>query len=149
MQDRRTVIIGAGAAMGAALFASRGFTDAPARDDAVLEVTKGAGITPGRVTLNVPAVAENGLSVLVSIAADSPATPADRVRTIHLFSGRNPVAKIASFHFGPRTAQAQVTTTIRLAGSQELTALAETDDGRFFSDSKRIVVTVAACVEGG
>ena len=42
-------------------------------------------ITPGRVKLKLPALAENGNSVRLTVSVDSPMTEADHVRFIQLF----------------------------------------------------------------
>ncbi len=104
--------------------------------------------TQGRVTLTVPGIAENGQSVFTTVAVASPMTESDHVRAIHILSPRNPIALITSFHLGPRAGRARVSTNIRLAGSQTVTALAEMSDGTFWQDSKDVVVTVAACIDG-
>jgi sulfur-oxidizing protein SoxY len=149
MPTRREVIIGTGAVMGAALLAPRAFAEKAERDEVLRQVTKGAAFRRGRVDLKIPEIAESGLTVPTTITVDSPMTPEDHVRAIHILSEKNPVAKIASFHLGPRAGRARVATNIRLAASQEVMALAEMSDGTFWADTKTVVVTVAACIEGG
>lgn len=119
------------------------------RDQAIAELTGGAPVRDGRVTLTIPAIAENGLSVYTTVAVDSPMTPDEHVRAIHILAEKNPIARLVSFHLGPRSGVAQVSTNIRLAASQEVTALAELSDGSFWRDRKDVVVTLAACIDGG
>jgi sulfur-oxidizing protein SoxY len=38
---------------------------------------------------------------------------------------------------------------MRLGASQQVTALAEMSDGSFWRDRKDVVVTIAACIDGG
>jgi sulfur-oxidizing protein SoxY len=103
---------------------------------------------PGRVRLDVPPLVENGNSVTLTVAVDSPMTPADHVRAIAVFNERNPQPNVAVFRFGPRAGRAAVTTRMRLATSQRVVAVAELSDGSFRSASADVIVTLAACVEG-
>ena len=103
-------------------------------------------IREGRVALKLPAIAENGYSVPLSVAVDSPMTEDDHVRQIAIFSPRNPIASVARFHLGPRSGRAAVATRIRLGGTQAVQAVAEMNDGSLWSGSAQTVVTLAACV---
>jgi sulfur-oxidizing protein SoxY len=71
------------------------------------------------------------------------------VKAIHLFSEKNPIPRIASFYFTPAMAQAKVSTNIRLSASQKVTAIAVMSDGSLWSGETNIVVTIAACIDGG
>jgi sulfur-oxidizing protein SoxY len=74
-------------------------------------------------------------------------TQADHVKTIHVFTEKNPQPWVASFHLGPRAGRAVVSTRIRLADSQTVTAIAEMSDGSFWSQDVNVIVTLAACTE--
>ncbi|MBX9873856.1 MAG: thiosulfate oxidation carrier protein SoxY, partial [Beijerinckiaceae bacterium] len=50
----------------------------------IARVTEGAVPERARIRLEIPALAENGNSVDTRIVVDSPMTPADHVRWIHL-----------------------------------------------------------------
>ena len=149
MPTRRTIIIGASAAAGLAMLPRAARATPEMRDEALAALTKGAPVKDGRVTLTVPAVAENGLSVYTTIAVESPMTEADHVRAIHILSEKNPIAHLMSFHLGPRAGLAKVSTNMRLGASQQVTALAEMSDGSFWRDRKDVIVTIAACIDGG
>ncbi|MFH1517474.1 MAG: thiosulfate oxidation carrier protein SoxY [Pseudomonadota bacterium] len=103
-------------------------------------------IREGCVTLKLPAIAENGYSVPLSVDVDSPMTDKDHVRQIAIFSPRNPIAEIVRFKLGPRAGRAAVSTRIRLGGTQTVQAVAELSDGSLWSGSATTVVTLAACV---
>lgn len=103
-------------------------------------------IREGRVRLKLPAIAENGYSVPLSVEVDSPMTEDDHVRQIAIFSPRNPISSVARFQFGPRAGRAAVATRIRLGGTQTVQAVAEMSDSRLWSGSAQTVVTLAACV---
>lgn len=149
MPTRRQIIAGAGAAAGLAMLPGSASATPELRDQAIEEITRGAEIRDGRVALTIPAVAENGLSVYTTVAVESPMTEADHVRTIHVFSEKNPIAHLLAVHLGPHAGVAKVSTNIRLAASQQVTALAEMSDGSFWRDRKDVVVTIAACIDGG
>lgn len=141
-----------GAAAGVAGLALRPFHARAATaplDEAIHALTKGAPINEGRVTLTMPGVAENGLSIYMTVGVDSPMTETDHVRAIHILSPKNPIPLITSFYLGPRAGRPKISTNIRLAGSQKVMALAELSDGSFWQGGKDVIVTIAACIDGG
>jgi sulfur-oxidizing protein SoxY len=115
--------------------------------EAVRKVVGSAGVTPGRVRLELPPLSENGNSVPLAVSVESPMTAADHVKAIHVFTEKNPQPDVASFRLGPRAGRASVATRIRLADTQTVTAVAELSDGSFWSASATVVVTLAACLE--
>jgi len=102
-------------------------------------------ITPGRVTIEVPSLAENGLVVPVTVRVESPMTPEDHVVRIDLFAPRNNLAQVAEFHLGPRNGIAKVSTRIRMAVSQDLLAIALMQDGSLRSGAARVEVVSSGC----
>lgn len=115
---------------------------------AIARLTGGAPLQPGRVTLDLPPLVENGNSVSVTVAADSPMTPADHVRKLAIFTEQNPQPDVVVFHLGPRSGRATATTRMRLATSQRVVAVAGFSDGSFWTHQVEVIVTLAACVEG-
>jgi sulfur-oxidizing protein SoxY len=107
------------------------------------------GQTPrrGKVKLELPVLADNGNSVPMKVSVESPMSEADHVKVIRLISERNPEREMAVFHFGPRSGAAEVTSRVRLAGSQTVTAIAEMSDGSQWMDSAHVQVTLSACVD--
>ena len=116
-------------------------------DPLVWVVTNGAPVRKGKVTLVLPQLADNGNSVPIRITVDSPMTAADHVKSIHLYSERNPVRNMANFYLGPRAGRAEINSRVRLAGSQRVTAVAKLSDGSFWYDAASIVVTLSACLD--
>jgi sulfur-oxidizing protein SoxY len=110
--------------------------------------TGGAAPKAGRVALEVAALVDNGNAVPISVAVESPMTAADHVTAIAIFNERNPQADVVKFTLGPRCGKALVSTRIRMATSQKLTAVARMSDGSFWFGSADVIVTLAACVEG-
>ena len=150
MPTRRDIMSGGAALATTALIGCPAAAIAASQfEAAVHEKTGGASVQPAKVTLAIPQIAENGLSVFTTVSVDSPMTPQDHVKAIHLFSEKNPIAHIASFRIGPRAGRAKISTNIRLAASQRVMAVAEMSDGSYWSDERSVVVTVAACIDGG
>ena len=109
------------------------------------------GTTPtqvGRVKLEVPTLVENGNAVPLAVSVDSPMTASDHVATIFIFSEKNPSPNVARFHLSPRSGRAHVRTTIRLAETQHITAVARMSDGTLWSGAAEAIVTEGACVDG-
>ena len=104
---------------------------------AVAEFTRGAIPLDGGVVLEVPEIADNGGAVPVRVAAEG-------ARHIALFADANPSPGVAIFAFG-RLATPAAATRIRLAGSQNVIAVAEMADGTFRRASRAIAVTAGGC----
>jgi len=116
-------------------------------DPMVWVFTKGVPVQKGRVKLELPVLADNGNSVPLTVTVDSPMSATDYVKSIHLFSEKNPVRDMARFYLGPRGGRAKVVTRIRLAGTQTVTAIAALSDGTFWMDSAHVQVTLSACMD--
>lgn len=136
----------AGAA-GALAFPGTALAQVDPLDPLLGGVTNGAPVRKGKVTLVLPQLADNGNSVPIRITVDSPMTAADHVKSIHLYSERNPVRNMANFYLGPRAGKAEVNSRVRLAGSQRVTAVAKLSDGSLWYDAAPIVVTLSACLD--
>jgi sulfur-oxidizing protein SoxY len=111
-------------------------------------VTRGKPAALGRVKLELPLLADNGNSVPMKVSVESPMTEADHVKTIRLLSERNPERDMATFHLGPRAGVAEISSRVRLAGSQRVVALAEMSDGSYWMGTADVTVTLSACVDG-
>jgi sulfur-oxidizing protein SoxY len=113
----------------------------------VLQVTGGAPVKFGRVTVDTPRLADNGHSVPLTVRVESPMTAADYVRSITLLSEKNPRPIMATFHLGPQAGRAEVATRVRLATTQRVLALAQLSDGSYWSGSAEVEVTESACLD--
>ena len=133
---------------GVARVPSRGARRTPGRwKHAIRSLIGEAEVRKGKVTLDLPPLVENGNTVPLTVIVDSPMTKADHVKAIHVFNEKNPQANVISVQLGPRAGKAHVSTRVRLAGTQKLTAIAEMRDGTYWSDSQEVIVTLAACLE--
>lgn len=100
----------------------------------------------GGITLRVPATAENGGQVPVTVLVDSPQTAERHVTAIHLFATRNPTPGIASFRLSPALARAEIQTRIRLAEHQTIIVLARMKDGTWHRATAEIRVSSGGCL---
>ena len=114
---------------------------------AIKNVTGGAPLRAGGMTLDAPPLIENGNAVPVTITVDSPMTVADYVKEIHLFNEKNPQPHVFSAWLSPGNGRATITARIKLAATQKIVAVAETSKGEFLTASGEVIVTLAACVE--
>ncbi|RYF39116.1 MAG: SoxY-related AACIE arm protein [Comamonadaceae bacterium] len=142
---RRALI---GLAAGAALARPALAQEADVLAAAVAAYAHGAPVKPGKVKLQMDQLVDNGNVVPFSVSVDSPMTASDHVTAIAIFNERNPQREVAKFTLGPRSGKALVSTRIRLATSQKLTAVARLSDGSYWSDTVSVVVALAACIEG-
>lgn len=115
--------------------------------EAIRKVTGGAPLGAGNVKLDVPALIENGNSVTLSVAVNSPMTATEYVKAIHVFAPQNPLPNVVSVYLGPRSGRARFSARVRVADSQKLIAVAQLSDGSFWSDSADVIVTLPACAE--
>jgi sulfur-oxidizing protein SoxY len=120
----------------------------PQREALLRDVTRGAPVRTGRVVVDTPMLADNGHSVPLRIAVDSPMTAADHVRRITILAERNPRPVVASYALGPHSGRAEIVTRIRVADIQDVIAVAEFSDGSFWMGSAHVIVTELACLEG-
>jgi len=116
---------------------------------ALKRVVGDAKVTHGRVKLTLPPLIDNGNSVPLSVVVESPMTDADHVKAIHVLTEKNPLPDVVSVELGPRAGRATFATRVRLADTQTVTAIAQTSDGAFWSDTAEVVVTLSACLEDG
>ncbi|NEX63096.1 SoxY-related AACIE arm protein [Noviherbaspirillum sp. 17J57-3] len=117
-------------------------------DAAIRAFTGGAQLGAGKVVLDVAPLVDNGNVVPLSVRVDSPMSADNHVTDIAVFNERNPQSDVARFRLGPRAGKAEVSTRIRLATSQKLTAIARFSDGSFQAQTVDVIVTLAACIEG-
>jgi sulfur-oxidizing protein SoxY len=147
MTSRRDFLIAAAGGIGLATVSRPARATPAAMQDAIRKVTGGAPLRSGRVKLDVPPLIDNGNSVALAVAVESPMTPSDYVKAIHVFTERNPLPNVVSVHLGPRAGRARIATRVRLADTQTVLAIAELSDGSYWTDSVQVVVTLSACLE--
>lgn len=110
-------------------------------------ITQGAPLLAQGVGITAPILADNGSLVPMTVQVQSPMTAADHVSHVYLLSQRNPVMRMAVFTLGPWNGRAEVSTRVRLAGSQVVVALARLSNGEFRYAQMDMIVTESACVD--
>jgi len=147
--NRRRFLAATATGLAAAPLGARAQRFQPPQDVAPLirEITGGATATPGGITVKLPQLAENGNSVPLQLAVDSPMSPEDHVEALYVIAPRNPRPLVATFHLGPDSGRAEVATRMRLAGTQKVVALARLSGGRFLLTETEVLVTSAACLD--
>lgn len=117
----------------------------PQFEVALRKVLAAATPVEGKITLELPEVAENGNFVPLILSVNSPMSADDFVKAIHVLSTANPVALVAVFHLTPVNAQARVQSRMRLAKTQDIIAIAEMSDGSFALATALVKVTIGGC----
>lgn len=131
---RETLAMGAGAALLTVL----PFRANAAVDDLIAEFTGGAELADAGVELTAPEIAENGNTVPIEVSAPG-------ATSIMVLAAGNPTPPVATFNFGPLAALQSASTRIRLAGTQDVIAIAKLEDGSFARQSKTVKVTIGGC----
>lgn len=111
------------------------------------QLTQGQPVQEGRVALTLPRLADNGLSVPLHVRVPSPMSAQDHVRQICLVSMRNPRPLMARFELGPHSGRAELSTRVRLNGSQQVVALVQMSDRTWWSATSEVEVTESACLD--
>jgi sulfur-oxidizing protein SoxY len=111
----------------------------------IADFLAGKPAVSGKITIDLPDIAENGNSVPLSVLIDSPMTPDDHVSEVLVVADRNPRPVVATFHFTTAMGRAEAATRIRLAATQTVTVAARTSTGALFVDSRPVKVTIGGC----
>ena len=106
--------------------------------DLISGITGGAEASGDGIDLIAPEIAENGNTVPISV--DAPGAVA-----ITVLAAGNPTPGVAKFNFGAGSGSQSCTTRIRLAGTQDVMAVAEMADGSFSAAHQTVKVTIGGC----
>ena len=139
---RRDVLAGVTTTL--ALLPSLAHATPEAAKELLGKLTKEPG-KEGKVSLKAPEIAENGNTVPVTVAVESPMSDSDYVKAIHIVAEGNPQPGVASFTLSPASGKAEVQFRMRLAQTQNLVALAEMSDGSVWMASREVKVTIGGC----
>lgn len=109
------------------------------------KITNGAETIEDKVTLDLPEIAENGNTVPFSVSVDMPMTSDKYVKAVHILATGNPNPDVATFFFTPQSGKAEATSRMRLGKTQDVLAVAETSDGKFYIGRRTVKVTIGGC----
>ncbi len=98
-----------------------------------------------RVTLDMPAIADDGAVVPVEISVDSPMTEADHVRALWLFVDKNPDPLIFSAKVHSSLGGSRWKLKIRMRESSRVRAIAEMNDGKLYLGEAEVEVHLSGC----
>ena len=144
--SRRLVLTAAGVGALALALAPMMAVATPAAVEAELKKLLGdRKATEGKIKLDLPAIAENGLVVPLNVDVESPMTDADHVNAIHVFAEGNPLPGVVTFRFTPASGRASASTRIRLAATQDIVCIAEMSDGKVHMARQEVKVTIGGC----
>ena len=100
---RRSVVIAGAASAAVLLLAPRLVSATPAQVQGEIEkLYAGKALSEGKIRLDLPTIAENGLVVPITFEVESPMTEGEHVKAVHIFADGNPNPGVASFFFTPR-----------------------------------------------
>jgi sulfur-oxidizing protein SoxY len=117
-------------------------------DEAAAEITKftgGKATEAGKISIDLPEIAENGNTVPLSIKVASAMKADDYVSEIRVIADGNPFPGIVKFHLTPAGGRAEVATRIRLNSTENVIVLAKTSTGKLYMDRRMVKVTVGGC----
>ncbi len=145
--------IGLAAAAGAVITPSVAFAAEKSKganemglDAALKAITGGKPLTPSKkVHLKAPEIAENGAVVPITIDVDSPMTPDDYVKAIHVIATKNTNVRTADVLLTPANGIAMFATRIKLGSTQDVLIVAETSKGEYLTAKQSIKVTIGGC----
>jgi sulfur-oxidizing protein SoxY len=146
LSRRAALLLGAsGAALTALGWGGSAHATAKEAADQVAKFTGGKTAQKGKITIELPEIAENGNTVPLSVAVDAPMTADNYVSDVMVLSEGNPNPGVVTFHFSPMSGKAQASTRIRLATTQNIVVVAKTNKGEYFTGEKLVKVTIGGC----
>ncbi|MDX2158788.1 MAG: thiosulfate oxidation carrier protein SoxY [Hyphomicrobiaceae bacterium] len=142
---RRNFLAATGGIVALAAVPSLALADDKMVADEIKKLFGDKPVKEGRIKLDLPSIAENGLVVPLSFDVESPMTAADYVKSVHFFAEGNPNPQVASFTFTPLAPKAAGSIRIRLAKTQNIIAVAEMSNGDVYKAVKEVKVTIGGC----
>lgn len=106
-----------------------------------------AGTTPEQsgLTLDLPSVSEDGSAVPVGVQFSGELAAGDRLVSLHLFATENPKPELIALRLLTEQALPDFNTRIRLNESQQVIAVALSEQGQSWVSAKDVRVTISGC----
>jgi len=142
---RETLGLAAAAGLAALLAPRMSIADEPAVAAEIKKLYGDKKIESGKIKLDVPEIAENGLVVPINVDVESPMTDADYVKAVHVFADGNPLPGIVTYRFTPACGKASASTRMRLAQTQNIVCVAEMSNGNLHMAKANVKVTIGGC----
>ena len=137
LYKRELIGLGLGSIAALALPALPAFAEGDKAAARIKDFAGGKEPATGKVALTTPEIAENGNTVPVEFEAEG-------ATSVVIFASGNPNPGVATFHFGA-LAPSAASTRIRLAGTQDLVAIAQMADGSYARATRNVKVTIGGC----
>jgi sulfur-oxidizing protein SoxY len=99
----------------------------------------------GKIKLDLPLIAEDGGNVGVTIESDLPVAGALHLKHVYIVSDKNRRPMLAKFTFMAGAGRAFIATSVRLAATTDVRAVAEMSDGTLYAVTKNVRVTISGC----
>ena len=106
---------------------------------------QGRSIQRGHVTLDMPAMAEDGRYVPVIIASDLPMAADQYVKGVYLIVDHNPDPLVTAFHLTPALGPVQIQTRIKMKRTTWIRAIVETSSGELWADYLKVETSLNGC----
>ena len=143
---RDAIALGAGgAALAVVGWPGLGLADAKMAAEEIAKFTGGKAAEKGKISIELPEIAENGNTVPVSVSVESAMSGDDMVQSVIILAEGNPNPAVATFNFTAMSGAAEATTRMRLAKTQNVIAVARMADGSVYMDKKEVKVTIGGC----
>lgn len=142
---REILTLGAIAGLAAFLAPRMSMADEQAVADEIKKLYGDKKFESGKIKLDVPEIAENGLVVPVNVDVESPMTDSDYVKTVHVFADGNPLPDVVAYRFTPACGKASASTRMRLAQTQNIVCIAEMSNGNLHMAKASVKVTIGGC----
>ena len=102
-------------------------------------------IRKGHLSLDMPAVAEDGRIVPVIIESGLPMTPDNYVKAVHLIVDHNPDPHLAAYHLTPALGSVAIQTRIKMKRNTWVRAILETSTGDVWVAYAHVNVSLNGC----
>ena len=102
-------------------------------------------IRRGHLSLDMPAVAEDGRIVPVIIESDLPMTADKYVKAVHLIVDHNPDPHLAAYHLTPALGSVAIQTRIKMKRTTWVRAILETSAGDVWAAYAHVNVSLNGC----
>lgn len=145
LSRRSALKAGALAAVATVLAGRLAFADANAVTAELKKLYGDKAMAEGKVKLDVPEIAENGMVVPINVEVESPMTDADYVKSVHIFADGNPLPGVVTYTFTPACGKAAASTRMRLAQTQNIVCVAEMSNGALHMAKANVKVTIGGC----
>jgi sulfur-oxidizing protein SoxY len=102
-------------------------------------------IRRGQLSLDMPAVAEDGRIVPVIIESPLPMKPDNYIKAVHLIVDHNPDPHLAAYHLTPAIGSLAIQTRIKMKRTTWVRAILETSTGDVWANYAHVIVSLNGC----